>query len=58
MYYLLPDKKDIYPVAENLHENTYLAFENCDWNLADEDVDLVGNAYNKVFSQLDSLKNL
>ena len=51
-------EKGICPVAERLQDSTYLAFENCDWDLSKEDIELFGNAFNKVFSQLDSLKKI
>ena len=48
-------KKGICPVAEELHEKTYLGFENCDFDLSDEDIFLIGKAFRKVFGQLDKL---
>ncbi len=48
-------KKGICPVAEELHEKTYLGFENCDYDLTDEEIILIGKAFRKVFSQLSKL---
>lgn len=48
-------KKGICPVAEELHESTYLGFNNCDFDITDDQIDSIGLAYRKVFSQLDSL---
>lgn len=49
-------QKGICPVAERLHESTYLGFAMCMHELADEDVDLIGRAFWKVWEQMDSLK--
>jgi perosamine synthetase len=49
-------QKGICPVAERLHESTYLGFAMCMHELADEDVDLIGRAFWKVWDQMDSLK--
>ena len=51
-------EKGICPIAENLHDNTYLAFENCDWDLTEKDIELMGISFKKVFSNLDSLKDI
>ncbi len=48
-------KKGICPVAEELHESTYLGFNNCDFDITDDQIDSIGLAYRKVFSQLESL---
>lgn len=49
-------KKGICPVAERLHEFTYLGFSMCMHELSEEDVNLIGRAFRKVWGQLDSLK--
>jgi len=49
-------QKGICPVAERLHEFTYLGFAMCMHELTDEDVDLLGRAFQKVWDQMDSLK--
>lgn len=49
-------QKGICPVAERLHESTYLGFAMCMHELVDEDVDLIGRAFRKVWDQMDSLK--
>ncbi|BAN36697.1 putative PLP-dependent enzyme possibly involved in cell wall biogenesis [Sulfuricella denitrificans skB26] len=49
-------QKGICPVAERLHEFTYLGFAMCMHELTDEDVDLIGRAFRKVWNQMDSLK--
>jgi perosamine synthetase len=49
-------QKGICPVAERLHESTYLGFAMCMHELADEDVDLIGRAFRKVWDQMESLK--
>lgn len=49
-------QKGICPVAEKLNDSTYLGFAMCMHELADEDVDLIGRAFRKVWDQMDSLK--
>ncbi len=48
--------KGICPVAETLHDSTYLGFEMCQHWLPDEEVDLMAMAFEKVWSQLGALK--
>ncbi len=48
--------KGICPVAEKLHEFTYLGFSMCMHELSDQDVDLIGQAFNKVWSKLNELR--
>jgi dTDP-4-amino-4,6-dideoxygalactose transaminase len=43
--------KGICPVAEELHDTSYLGFEMCMHELADEDVDLMVAAFHKVWDQ-------
>lgn len=47
--------KGICPVAEKLHESTYLGFSMCLHELEDEDVDLMVAAFRKVWGQLPEL---
>jgi hypothetical protein len=49
-------KKGICPVAETLHESTYLGFEMCMHELTDDDVDLIIRAFKKVWEQMGRLK--
>lgn len=49
--------KGICPVAEELHETSYLGFEMCLHELPDEDVDLIIAAFKKVWSNLEALKS-
>ena len=46
----------ICPVAESLHESAFLGFEMCLNDLADAEVDLMVQAFHKVWEQLDFLK--
>lgn len=48
--------KGICPVAEELHESSYLGYEMCQNALDDADVDLMIAAFRKVWSQLEALQ--
>ena len=48
--------KGICPIAERLHEETFLAFAMCLHDLSDSDVDLIASAFHKVWGQLEQLK--
>jgi dTDP-4-amino-4,6-dideoxygalactose transaminase len=48
--------KGICPVAERLHDEEFLGFQMCLNRLDDEDVDLVAAAFEKVWSNLESLR--
>ena len=48
--------KGICPVAERLHDFTYLGFAMCMHELSYRDIDLIGEAFRKVWNYLDSLK--
>ena len=50
--------KGICPVAEKLHDETYLGFAMCLHDLSDSDVDLIASAFHKVWGQLDQLKTV
>jgi perosamine synthetase len=49
-------KKGICPVAEQLHDRTFLGFEMCLNQLDDEDVDSIVAAFQKVWDRLEDLK--
>lgn len=49
-------EKGICPVAEELHDSTYLAMAMCMHQLSDDDVILIVQAFRKVWSQMESLK--
>lgn len=49
--------KGICPVAENLHESTYLGFEMCLHQLSDSEVDAMVHAFHKVWANLGLLKS-
>ncbi len=48
-------RKGICPVAERLHDSTYLGFELCVHQLDDTDVDLIVSAFRKVWANLPAL---
>ncbi|MDP2030670.1 MAG: DegT/DnrJ/EryC1/StrS family aminotransferase [Thiobacillus sp.] len=48
--------KGICPVAEELHDVTYLGFAMCLHDLADDDVDLIVAAFRKVWDNMEALK--
>ena len=48
--------KGICPVAEKFHDESYLGFAMCLYDLTDIDVDLIAQAFHKVWNQLDTLK--
>ncbi len=50
-------QKGICPVAETLHDSSYLGFEMCMNELTDTDVDLIVSAFRKVWDQMASLKD-
>lgn len=47
--------KGICPVAEDLHDNTFLGYEMCLHDLSDDDINLIINAFHKVWSNLETL---
>lgn len=47
----------ICPVAENLQAESYLGYQMCLNDLSNEDIDLIVEAFRKVWSNLDLLKN-
>ncbi|MBM9577334.1 DegT/DnrJ/EryC1/StrS family aminotransferase [Leptospira sp. 201903070] len=48
--------KGICPIAEGYNDKEYLGYEMCVRDLSDSDVDLLIGAFQKVWSQLESLK--
>lgn len=49
-------EKGICPVAESLHDYTYLGFEMCMSEMTNEDVDSIVHAFWKVWDNLDELR--
>lgn len=49
-------RKGICPVAEGLHDATYLGFQMCMHRMDDGEVDLMIDAFHKVWNQLDQLR--
>jgi perosamine synthetase len=49
-------KKGICPVAEKLHDETYMGLEMCAHELLDQDVDLIAAAFRKVWKEMESLR--
>ncbi|MCF7970997.1 MAG: hypothetical protein K9L22_07495, partial [Methylococcaceae bacterium] len=49
-------RKGICPVAEHLHEQSFLGYQMCLHDLTDDHVDLLIEAFQKVWQNLDSLK--
>ena len=48
-------KKGICPVAERLHDKTFLGYEMCLHDLTEDDCDLVIKSFQKVWQNLDQL---
>lgn len=48
--------KGICPVAEELHEATFIGMAMCLYDLTDEDVDLIVSAFHKVWNSMETLK--
>lgn len=48
--------KGICPIAENLHDYTYLGFGMCVYNFSDEDISLIVRAFKKVWNNIKFLK--
>ncbi len=51
-------EKGICPVAEKLQDSTYLGFGMCVYDLSDSDIDSIIAAFQKVWANLDSLRDL
>ena len=50
--------KGICPVAEKLHDETFIGFELCLYDLSKKDLDLIIEAFQKVWSSLNNLKTI
>jgi perosamine synthetase len=48
--------KGICPVAEELHDRTFMGFAMCMHELSDDDIDLVVEAFDKVWANLETLR--
>jgi perosamine synthetase len=48
--------KGICPVAEKLHDETYMGLELCAYELSDNDIDLITAAFQKVWNEMESLR--
>jgi perosamine synthetase len=48
--------KGICPVAENLHDRSYIGFQMCKHQMSIDEVDLIIQAFHKVWSNLDALR--
>ena len=48
--------KGICPVAENLHDKSYIGFQMCMFELTDFEIDLIVSVFRKVWSRLDDLR--
>jgi dTDP-4-amino-4,6-dideoxygalactose transaminase len=48
-------KKGICPVAEDLHDRSYIGFQMCMHQMSDNEVDLMVEAFQKVWANLDKL---
>ena len=49
-------KKGICPVAEELHDRSYIGFQMCLFELSDEEIELIVSAFKKVWNNLNLLK--
>ena len=49
-------KKGICPVAENLHDKTYIGFQMCQFEMSKKETELFINAFKKVWKNLNELK--
>jgi len=50
--------KGICPVAEKLNDLSYLGFGMCEYDLSDQDIDLIVHAFKKVWASMDELRKL
>lgn len=48
-------KKGICPISEKLHDKTFIGFEMCVHDLTNNDIDLIVNAFEKVWDNIDKL---
>ena len=42
--------KGICPIAEELHDKSFIAYNNCHYSLTEKDANLIGEAFKKIFS--------
>ena len=49
--------KGICPIAEQLHDNTFIGFEMCVHDLTNNDIDLIVNSFEKVWENIDKLSS-
>lgn len=49
-------KRGICPIAEELHEKTFLGYEMCLHELSEDDIELIIKSFNKVWKNLSSLQ--
>ena len=50
-------KKGICPIAEELHDKSYIGFEMCLFELSELDIQLIIKTFQKVWDNLDALKD-
>jgi hypothetical protein len=50
--------KGICPVAEQFHDESYMGFAMCLHDLSEADVDLIAQAFRKVWKNLSELQKL
>ena len=46
----------ICPVAEKLHDSTFIGFEMCMYSLTEREVDMISEAFQKVWANLEHLR--
>ena len=51
-------KKGICPIAENLHNDSYLGFELCQFQMGKQETDLFINAFKKVWKNIEEIKKI
>ena len=51
-------KKGICPVAENLHDKSYIGFEMCLFELSEHDINKIIKTFKKVWNNLEKLRDL
>ena len=49
-------QQGICPIAEELHDSSFLGYEMCLHDLSNDDVNLILKAFNKVWDNLDELR--
>lgn len=51
-------RKGICPVAEELNDSTYMGLGMCAYDLSDQDIALIADAFRKVWANLDTLRQM